>query len=110
MTTPSGWPIGSGSGPIPRRDPRSLPNATNVTSGSVSSLERSDGIAEALSHIPVDDPRWEPALPQPRPAQHNNPNSGEADRGPDNPEEGPDAVRSDNGTEDLQNLIRFVPM
>ena len=36
---------------------------------------RSDGIAEALSHIPPDDPRWQPALPQPRPAQNNNPNS-----------------------------------
>ena len=63
----------------------------------------SDGIAEALSHIPPDDPRWQPALPQPRPAPHNNPNSGEADKGPDNPEkgpdnseEGPDAVCSDN--------------
>ncbi len=60
--------------------------------------KRSDGIAEALSHIPVDDPRWEPALPQPRPAQHNNPNTA----GVDNPEEGPDAVRSDNGTEDAE--------
>ena len=58
---------------------------------------RSDGIAEALSHIPVDDPRWEPALPQPRPAPHNDPNSGEAD----NPEEGPDDGRSEaTGTQD----------
>ncbi len=62
----------------------------------------SDGIAEALSHIPVDDPRWQPALPQPRPVQDNDPNSGEADKGPDNSEEGPDGVRSDNKTEDLE--------
>ena len=34
--------------------------------------KRSDGIAEALSHVPVDDPRWEPALPQSRPTQDNN--------------------------------------
>ena len=60
--------------------------------------KRSDGIAEALSHVPVDDPRWEPALPQRIPALHNNPNTA----GVDNPEEGPDAVRSDNGTEDLE--------
>ena len=33
--------------------------------------QASDGIAEALSHIPVDDPRWQPALPQPKPTQHN---------------------------------------
>ena len=33
---------------------------------------RSDGIAEALSHIPPDDPRWQPALPQPSPPQNNN--------------------------------------
>ena len=52
----------------------------------------SDGIAEALSHIPVDDPRWKPALPQPKPAPHNNPNSPEADKEPD-------GVRSDK-TED----------
>ena len=36
---------------------------------------RSDGIAEALSHIPPDDPRWQPALPQHSPPQHNNPNT-----------------------------------
>ena len=58
----------------------------------------SDGIAEALTHVPVDDPRWQPALPQPRPTQPNNPNTQEVD----NPEEGPDAVRSDNGTEDAE--------
>ena len=58
----------------------------------------SDGIAEALSHIPVDDIRWQPALPQRIPAQHNNPNTA----GVDNPEEGLDAVRSDNKTEDLE--------
>ena len=29
----------------------------------------SDGIAEALSHIPTDDPAWAPGLPQPKPAQ-----------------------------------------
>ena len=32
----------------------------------------SDGIAEALTHVPVDDPRWQPALPQPSPPQNNN--------------------------------------
>ena len=60
--------------------------------------KRSDGIAEALSHIPVDDPRWQPALPQPRPAPHNTPISGKAD----NSEEGTDDVRSDNKTKDLE--------
>ena len=60
--------------------------------------KRSDGIAEALTHVPVDDPRWQPALPQPRPTQHNTPISGEAD----NSEEGTDDVRSDNGTEDAE--------
>ena len=30
----------------------------------------SDGIAEALSHIPVNDPAWKPALPQPKPTPH----------------------------------------
>ena len=55
----------------------------------------SDGIAEALTHVPVDDPRWQPALPQPKPAPHNKPDSPE----PDNPEEEPDGARSDK-TED----------
>ena len=64
--------------------------------------KRSDGIAEALSHIPVDDSRWEPALPQPRPTQPNDPNSGKADKGPDNSEDGTDDVRSDNETEDAE--------
>ena len=59
---------------------------------------RSDGIAEALSHIPPDDPRWQPALPQPRPTQDNNPNTA----GVDNPEARPDVVCSDNKTEDLE--------
>ena len=58
----------------------------------------SDGIAEALSHVPVDDPRWEPALPQPRPVQDNDPNSGDTD----NPEEEPDDGCSDNETEDTE--------
>ena len=62
----------------------------------------SDGIAEALTHVPVDDPRWEPALPQPRPTPHNTPNSGKADKGLDNSEDGTDDVRSDNGTEDAE--------
>ena len=106
VTTPQRWPIGLGSGPTPLRDPRSLPNAGNAGIGFSFVAQRSDGIAEALSHIPVDDPRWKPALPQPRPAPHNNPNSPEADKEPDNPEEGPDnpeeepdGVRSDK-TED----------
>ena len=60
---------------------------------------RSDGIAEALSHIPVDDPRWQPALPQPSPPQNNNRDNRTK---VDNPEVGPDAVRSDNTTEDLE--------
>ena len=61
--------------------------------------KRSDGIAEALTHVPVDDSRWEPALPQPRPTQPNDPNS--PDKEADNPEDGTDDVRSDNnGTED----------
>ena len=34
----------------------------------------SDGIAEALSHIPVDDPRWQPAVPQPKPTPPNTDN------------------------------------
>ena len=46
--------------------------------------QASDGIAEALTHIPVDDPRWKPALPQPKPAPHNTPNTTEADKEPDN--------------------------
>ena len=51
--------------------------------------QSSDGIAEALTHVGVDDSRWEPALPQPRPAAHNDPTSAEAGKGPDNPEEKP---------------------
>jgi len=43
--------------------------------------QSSDGIAEALSYVPVDDPAWEPALPQPRPLQGNDPNSGQTDTG-----------------------------
>lgn len=34
-----------------------------------------DGIAEALSHIPTDDPRWTPALPQPKLTPHSTPNT-----------------------------------
>ena len=45
--------------------------------------KRSDGIAEALSHIPVNHPDWHPALLQPKPAPHNTPNIPEADK-PDN--------------------------
>lgn len=51
-----------------------------------------DGIAEALSHIPTDDPRWQPALPQPKPTP---PGTTKAD----NPAKRPDPVCSDNGTE-----------
>lgn len=59
----------------------------------------SDGIKEALSHIPIDDPRWQPAVPQPKPASHNDPNTGRAD----NPEQGTDIPHSDTtGTEDRQ--------
>ena len=50
----------------------------------------SDGITEALTHIPVDDLRWQSALPQPSPPQDNDPNSGGADKRPDNSDSGPD--------------------
>ena len=50
--------------------------------------QASDGIAEALTHIPVDDPRWEPAAPQPKPTQ---PNTAKVD----DPEEGTDPVCSE---------------
>lgn len=35
--------------------------------------EASAGIAQALSHIPINDPRWEPALPQLKPTRTNTP-------------------------------------
>ena len=59
----------------------------------------SDGIAEALSHIPVDDPRWQPAVPQPKPTRTNDPNTGRVD----NSEEKPDSGGSETaGTEDTK--------
>ena len=59
----------------------------------------SDGITEALSHIATDDPRWQPAIPQPKPTPPNDPNTGRAD----NPEQGTDSPHSETtGTEDRQ--------
>ena len=49
----------------------------------------SDGIAEALSHIPTDDPAWAPALPQPKPAQPSA-NTPEVDQEPDHVRSGND--------------------